>query len=232
MQTLSPTFAQAAGRTVIRSARRALALAAMVTATAAFAQAPEPVATPQPAAQAAAAAPGNAVNAATTPARAVPWAATYKVVSETQGSDINGDGQPDFVNPTGQGPRGKDSWGSGAFMASRGGRAHAGVDYVAQAGQKVIAPIAGSVTRIGYAYADDMNFRYVEITNRATGYMARVMYVGPEVQVGEALDLGETIGKAQSLNRRYPAITNHVHLEIARLNGRHIDAARLIPARA
>src|SRR5690606_19387199 len=85
------------------------------------------------------------------------------------GTDIDGDGQPDFVNPTSAAPRTWDHFGSGAYGASRDGgvRHHAGVDYVAEAGQAVKAPISGYVTRIGYAYADDLSFRYVEITNPA-----------------------------------------------------------------
>ena len=149
-----------------------------------------------------------------------------------RGLDVNGDGQADFVNPTGMGPRGKDAYGSGAFGASRGGRGHAGVDYVASAGQRVYAPIGGIITRIGQPYSDDANFRYVEITNPQIGYKARVMYVGPEVREGERVNLGEEIGRAQTLQRRYPrGITDHVHLEIARLDGRTMNAATLVPTR-
>jgi hypothetical protein len=220
MQTLPPTFLPS----LARFARRAVALAAVVTATAAFAQAPAPSMNPSPAAPVPAAAAPAPVGAG--PAA---WAAAYTVIREAQGADINGDGVGDFVNPTGHAQRGKDAFGSGAFLASRGGRAHAGVDYVAKAGQQVVAPIAGFVTKVGYAYADD-SYRYIEITNRITGYTARVMYVGPEVKVGEALALGQPIGRAESLQRRYAGITNHVHLEIARLNGRQLDCTKLIPA--
>ena len=148
------------------------------------------------------------------------------------GADVNGDGQADFVNPTGMAPRGKDAYGSGEVGASRTGHIHAGVDYVASAGQRVYAPISGVVTRIGHPYSDDASFRYVEITNPQLGYKARVMYVGPQVREGERIDLGEEIGRAQTLQRRYPrGITDHVHLEIARLNGRTMNAAQLVPTR-
>ena len=149
-----------------------------------------------------------------------------------RGADVNGDGQADFANPTGLSPRGKDAYGSGEFGASRTGHIHAGVDYVASAGQRVYAPIAGVVTRIGHPYSDDASFRYVEITNPQLGYKARVMYVGPQVQEGERIHLGEEIGRAQTLQRRYPrGITDHVHLEIARLNGGAMNAAQLVPTR-
>jgi len=208
----------------VRQLQRLVAVTAAVAATAAFAKAPDAIPnlprleTPAPVSYAAA-----------IPARAQ----TYRIARELTSADINGDGQADFVNPTGKSARGKDAYGSGHFGASRGGRGHEGVDYVAEAGQQVVAPIAGFVTRVGYAYKDSFDYRYVEITNRLTGYTARVMYVGPEVQVGQALALGEVIGRAQSLQARYPnGITNHVHLEIARLDGRHLDCAKLIPTSA
>ena len=226
MATPSPTSA----RLLSRFFRRLTALTAVVTLAAAFAEAPH-------FSQALAAVPTVTQGYATLqpsshPAhKPAPWAAAYKVVHERQGADINGDGTPDFVNPTGKPARGSDAYGSGEFGASRTGHIHAGVDYVAQAGQQVLAPIAGFVTRVGYAYKDSAHYRYVEITNRMTGYTARVMYVGPEVSEGQALALGQPIGHAQSLQPRYTGITDHVHLEIARLNGRHLDAAVLVPVR-
>lgn len=148
------------------------------------------------------------------------------------GADVDGDGQPDFANPTDAMPRDWDGFGSGAYGASRDGgvRHHEGVDYVAKAGQAVKAPISGYVTRVGYAYDDDLSFRYVEITNPALRYQARVLYIAPDVAVGDTVRLGETIGEAQTLQGRYPGITDHVHLELARLDLGHIDATRLITA--
>jgi peptidoglycan LD-endopeptidase LytH len=148
------------------------------------------------------------------------------------GADLDGDGADDFANPTGGEPRGHDAYGSGAFGASRDGgdRHHVGVDYVAQAGQDVVAPISGYVTRIGYPYDNDSGLRYVEISNPALNYTARAFYVAPTVREGDAVQLGEVIGRAASLQRRYGGITDHVHLEIMRA-GRHIDAASLISSR-
>jgi murein DD-endopeptidase MepM/ murein hydrolase activator NlpD len=217
--TPSPNFVRLAARQL----RRLVALTAVVAATAAFAKAPETM-------------PALAQGEAARPvsyAVAVPAKASYRIAQDITLSDINGDGEADFANPTGKAPRGKDAYGSGHFGASRTGHIHEGVDYVAEAGQQVVAPIAGFVTKVGYAYRDSYDFRYIEITNRMTGYTARVMYVGPEVQVGQTLALGQPIGRAQSLTRRYPnGITNHVHLEIARLGGRQIDASRVIPVSA
>jgi murein DD-endopeptidase MepM/ murein hydrolase activator NlpD len=150
-----------------------------------------------------------------------------------EGADLDGDGQPDIANPTGQAPRGEDAYGEGRFHASRDGgeREHEGVDYLSTAGQAVEAPISGYVSKIGYAYPDDATLRYVEIDNPALHLTARVFYVDPSVAVGDAVAIGHPIGQALTLQHRYPlGITDHVHLEIA-ARGRKLDAATLITAR-
>lgn len=150
-----------------------------------------------------------------------------------RGQDVDGDGAADFANPTGAAPRGDDPFGHGGFGARRdgGARIHEGVDYAAVADQAVTAPISGFVTKIGFAYAGDTSLRFVEITNPAIGYVARAFYVEPTVRVGDALRLGDTIGRAKSLQSHYPGITDHVHLEILRAGGARLDATRLIAAR-
>ena len=148
------------------------------------------------------------------------------------GLDIDGDGAGDFVNPTGQAPRLHDAFGNGEFGASRDGgvRHHEGVDYSADADQAVAAPISGFVTKIGYAYGGDNSLRFVEISNPALGYVARAFYVDPAVAVGEAVRLGQTIGKVASLQSHYPGITDHVHLEVMK-SGERLNAETLILAR-
>jgi murein DD-endopeptidase MepM/ murein hydrolase activator NlpD len=169
------------------------------------------------------------VNAAREPFKLV---RTQKAEAEWvwEGRDIDGDGAPDFMNPTGKGVRGHDDFGYGEFGASRdgGSRAHEGVDYIADAGQKVFAPISGFVTKIGFAYAGDSH-RFVEITNPALKFEARVFYVDPTVQVGDVVRLGAPIGKMDTLQHRYAGITDHVHLEMMD-RGRRMDATRLITA--
>ena len=150
-----------------------------------------------------------------------------------EGADIDGDGQADFANPTGLPVRSCDGYGCGAFGAQRdaGERRHEGVDFDARAGQAIRAPISGFVSKIGMAYADNDFLKFVEITNPALRYVTRVFYVDPSVVEGQAVRLGQAVGKAHSLQSRYPGITNHVHLELA-LEGRsRIDATRLIVAK-
>ena len=151
-----------------------------------------------------------------------------------EGADLDGDGQPDIANPTGNATRQADAYGEGRFHAARDGgeREHEGVDYVATAGQTVEAPISGYVARIGYAYPDDTQLRYVEIDNPALHLTARVFYVDPNVAVGDTVAVGRPIGQAHTLQHRYPlGITDHIHLEIADAKGRKLDAETLIVAR-
>jgi murein DD-endopeptidase MepM/ murein hydrolase activator NlpD len=173
------------------------------------------------------------------PAAAAPAPASAAVRPSTEmelvwsGADVDGDGQPDFANPTGEAPRQRDSYGDGEFRAPRDGgqRRHEGVDYIAEPGQPVKAPMSGYVAHVGFAYPGDQRFHFVEIANPALGYTARVFYVDPKVQEGQAVHVGDVIGTDHSLQGRYPGITNHVHLEIARANGRRLDATRLITER-
>lgn len=160
-----------------------------------------------------------------------PKLATRELVWE--GKDIDGDGAADFVNPTGQAPRTFDAYGSGAFGASRdgGSRHHEGVDYATVAGQPVLAPISGYVSKIGQAYSHAPELKFVEITNPALGYSARVFYIDPLVREGQAVALGSPVGKARTLQDRYPGgMTDHVHLEVSDSRGR-MDATELIVAR-
>jgi len=160
----------------------------------------------------------------------------YVVETRTvwEGRDVDGDGASDFVNPTGEAPRAHDTYGEGQFGASRdgGSRDHEGVDYRGAAGSVAIAPISGMVTGIGQAYGDTPNLKYVEITNAALGFEARVFYVNPDVAIGDPIKIGAPLGKIADLSRRYPGgMTNHVHLELKDPSGRRIDATRVITAR-
>jgi murein DD-endopeptidase MepM/ murein hydrolase activator NlpD len=157
-----------------------------------------------------------------------------KKVLVWEGADIDGDGAADFVNPTGRTPRDHDAYGYGAFGASRDGgvREHEGVDYTAVADQPVVAPISGFVTKIGLAYSDDAGLKFVEITNPALGYVARVFYVDPTVAVGDMVRLGHVVGRAHSLQARYPdGMTDHVHMELMGPAGHRLDSGAVLTAR-
>jgi len=109
--------------------------------------------------------------------------------------------------------RGTDKWGSGAFGAPRGDRTHRGEDYEASRGARVEAVRGGEVTKLGYAYPDDLSYRYVEITD-LDGCAARYMYVLPLVELHTRVEQGQPLGTVQSIARRYPGILPHFHFEV------------------
>ena len=117
------------------------------------------------------------------------------------------------IIPTELEKRGQDKFGSGEFGAPRGDHTHHGIDYVCTNRAAILAPVDGMVTKIGYPYADDLEFRYVELTT-IDGYHHRIFYIYPCVRDGEVIKDGQTIGYSQDLTERYPGITQHCHYEI------------------
>lgn len=115
--------------------------------------------------------------------------------------------------------RGHDAHGKGYFGAPRGARTHNGVDFVAKPGDPVRAFIPGVVSKIGYPYANKMQFRYVELL-RANSDRVRYFYVSPTVAEGDEIQANEMIGTCQELP--YPGIIHHVHLEII-VKGQYVD---------
>lgn len=116
-----------------------------------------------------------------------------------------------------------DPAGSGDFGASRGDRIHEGIDFVCEPGVRVLSPVAGEVTKVGYAYADDLSWRYVEVTC-PRGYAHRVFYVAPAVYPGCRVTTETALGMAQDITARYPesGMTPHVHYEVRR-EGEAVD---------
>ena len=86
--------------------------------------------------------------------------------------------------------RGQDAFGSGHFHASRGERKHQGVDFLATKDSLVHAILAGKVSKLGYTYADDLSYRYVEVTD-SQGYRLRYYYVSPLVAEGDTVKAGD-----------------------------------------
>lgn len=120
--------------------------------------------------------------------------------------------------------RGSDSQGKGYFGAPRGDRTHKGTDFVAQPGEPVRAFLAGTVTKLGYPYADKLEFRYVEVT-RPNGDKIKYYYVEPTVQIGDQISPDEMLGTCQKLP--YAGIINHYHLECV-VRGEHADPIRYL----
>ncbi len=136
-----------------------------------------------------------------------------------------------FMNPTGGGIRGQDSYGDGSFGASRDGgrRSHASVDYIATVGQNVVSSADGTIYKFGFPYNNDLSYRYVGIET-PQGHRIRQMYVMPDasLSVGDSVSAGDVVGTYQSLQKRFPGIIEHVHLDIEK-GGAFVDPTTLIP---
>lgn len=121
-------------------------------------------------------------------------------------------------------PRLVDGWGSGAYRASRGSRTHKGVDLMCYAGMDIDTHVTGTVTKLGYTYGDDLSYRYVEVTTD-NNCRHRFFYVEPLVEVGQYVVVGDHIGEAQDIQKRYrlkkPSnyMCNHIHYEILQKDG-------------
>ena len=90
--------------------------------------------------------------------------------------------------------RGNDPTGFGHFGASRGSRKHKGHDIVSIEGESVVSMISGIVTKIGYAYAEALQFRYVQVENET--YKIWLMYLEPSkvIKVGREVCEGDRVG--------------------------------------
>jgi hypothetical protein len=120
--------------------------------------------------------------------------------------------------------RGRDKYGDGQPGSPRDGgiRIHDGLDIVASPTQKIMSPIGGLIIREAFPYKDDLSMRGILVRGTQN-------YVGWEIKLFYVLGLfsgpvraGGLIGHAQDLSRKYPGITNHVHLEVFR-NGLRVD---------
>ena len=118
--------------------------------------------------------------------------------------------------------RKQDAHGSGEWGASRGTRKHNGIDLAAYPGTVIISPVQGTVTKLGYPYADDLTYKYVQVTTSA-GEDHRFFYLNPMVDIGDPVWDGETeLGYVQDLGKRYSGITSHAHYEI-KVGGEYVE---------
>jgi murein DD-endopeptidase MepM/ murein hydrolase activator NlpD len=126
------------------------------------------------------------------------------------------------------GRRGEDAWGSGAFGAPRGGRAHRGVDLVVVPGESILAPFAGDLVREARPYDDDDRFSGLLLRGRGrwSGCEVKIFYLQPR-EPGP-VRRGQVIGKAQDIALKYPGITPHVHVELWR-SGAVVDPTPWLP---
>lgn len=121
--------------------------------------------------------------------------------------------------------RGEDVHGAGYYGAPRGSREHKGIDFACYSGTTILPIKAGKVTKLGYPYADKLEFRYVQITDKA-GYRWRYFYIQPSVVMNQVVTVHTELGKVQKLP--YEGITQHCHLEIKNPDGEFVDPTTML----
>jgi hypothetical protein len=120
---------------------------------------------------------------------------------------------PIIISPTGEHLR-MDGAGHGYYGAPRGSRLHLGHDYPCTAGQNIVAPITGRISRIARPYSDDQTYFGCEIVGKRCTVKLFYVLLTPGF-VGREVSQGEIIGKAQSISKKYgPPMTDHVHLAV------------------
>jgi len=105
-----------------------------------------------------------------------------------------------------------DAHGSGHYGAPRKGHTHNGVDLAVWPGTFITSLTKGIVTKLGWAYADHPDYRYVQVTTDELDY--RYFYVTPMVSEGELVNVDTVLGKSQDLRIIYKDITPHLHFEV------------------
>ncbi len=129
-------------------------------------------------------------------------------------------GRPYFGLPVSPASMRNDSMGAGHFGASRdgGSRSHNGIDLLVAEGQPVASPIDGVFTRYARPYANDARYDGLLITGtgRYSGYEVKLFYLNPlPALLGQTVAMGDTIGIAQAISRKYGSgMRDHIHLEL------------------
>lgn len=137
-----------------------------------------------------------------------------------------------LINPVAAGVvRRCDGWGQGHFGAPRGERTHNGVDIIARADAPVLSPLHAVVVRVAEPYDDDAVLSGLLLCGVGphAGLEAKLFYLQPDLTlIGQIVMPGQLLGRVQTLQSRYPGITDHVHLEV-RMHDERVDPATLIP---
>ena len=123
-----------------------------------------------------------------------------------------------FVLPT---QRGRDGYGSGAYLAPRGARVHRGIDLFIPPGYPVHAPRNGRIGRVGgtvYSNAapEKQHMKLITLIDD-DGFEHMIMYVkeAQGLSRNRRVKAGDVIGYAQGLAYLYPGIGEHVHYQVS-----------------
>jgi len=119
-----------------------------------------------------------------------------------------------------------DEAGDGHYHAPRAGRQHNGIDFACQVDAPVLSPVSGVVTKHGYAYPDDLSWRYIEITD-GEALRHRLFYVYPTIPIGYTVTPDTEVGRSQNITIRYPGqgMTPHIHYGVKNEDGEHLNPA-------
>ncbi|XP_028905808.1 leukocyte cell-derived chemotaxin-2 [Ornithorhynchus anatinus] len=107
--------------------------------------------------------------------------------------------------------RGNDKYGSGSYGAPRGKRVHKGVDVLCSDGSTVLAPFSGVIQSQAKPYG---NGNAIDDGIRMTGggNCVLMFYIKPKKYKGN-IKKGEILGQLLPMQRVYPKILSHVHIQ-------------------
>ncbi|KAM4819550.1 leukocyte cell-derived chemotaxin-2 [Thomomys bottae] len=104
-----------------------------------------------------------------------------------------------------------DSHGCGAYSAQRSQRSHRGVDVLCSSGSTVYAPFTGMIMGQEKPYKNK-NVINNGIRLFGTGFCVKIFYIKP-VKYKGSIKKGEKLGTALPVQKVYPGIQPHIHLE-------------------
>uniref|UniRef100_A0A8C3RUX8 M23ase beta-sheet core domain-containing protein n=1 Tax=Chelydra serpentina TaxID=8475 RepID=A0A8C3RUX8_CHESE len=107
--------------------------------------------------------------------------------------------------------RGCDNKGCGKYGARRKSKRHLGVDVVCNDGSTVYAPFTGTIERQVIPYKTN-NAINNGIQLSGSGFCVKMLYIKPVKYRGQ-ITKGNNIGVMLPMQRVYPGITSHVHIE-------------------
>lgn len=112
--------------------------------------------------------------------------------------------------------RRQDKWGDGAYMACRDDctRKHEGLDVVTIPGEEILSPVDGFIRRHSVSSNDDYKYGLSGYHILTDEYLIKLWYLAPTLSPGTMIKKGQLIGYANSLQGKYPGVTDHVHIEV------------------
>ncbi|KAL1262000.1 hypothetical protein QQF64_007265 [Cirrhinus molitorella] len=113
--------------------------------------------------------------------------------------------------------RGCDTnYGCGHYGASRGDRSHEGLDIACADGATVLAPFDVKLNGKAAPYINQPQKEPINdgITLSGEGLCFKLFYVKPDRYSGTTLKKGQKIGTLLPMQKVYPGITSHIHVQM------------------